>query len=103
MLASILMYYARAKWDQNKIKTQKQLLQCQAHRWQQLKKNVLCKSPFYQAYLDKPLSEFPIINKEIMMTHFDSINTQGLKKSQVLDMALQAEESRDFSPMINSA
>ena len=36
------------------------------------------------------------------MDHFDTINTVGIKKETALQLALQSETSRDFSPTINN-
>jgi len=36
------------------------------------------------------------------MENFDSINTVGLKKEEVLNLAFESEKTRDFSPSINN-
>lgn len=77
----------------------------QLSRYQQRKlvkfmKTVLPKSPYFRPYLDKPLQDFPLMNKQIMMDNFDQLNTARLKLQDVLNCALQAESSRDFSPTI---
>ncbi len=76
-------------------------------KWQNKKikrhlKRVAKKSPFYAERLKKYGSwdKFPVINKEIFMENFDSINTHGIKKEDAYKVATQAEESRDFSSMI---
>lgn len=62
------------------------------------KKNML-KSPFYrEIVIDN--KEFPIINKQIFMDNFDQINTRGILKERALEIALRAEETRDFSETI---
>ncbi|QST02104.1 adenylate cyclase (plasmid) [Pontibacillus sp. ALD_SL1] len=47
------------------------------------------------------LQEWPIMDKEAMMKHFDKLNTKGIPKDEAFSVALQAEENRDFSPTIN--
>ncbi|WP_424952924.1 F390 synthetase-related protein [Deinococcus sp.] len=42
----------------------------------------------------------PPIGKAEMMGHFDALNTAGLRLEDVLRVARQAEQSRDFSPTI---
>jgi putative adenylate-forming enzyme len=37
-----------------------------------------------------------------MMNHFDDLNTVGIKKESALDLAFEAERSRDFSPKIGN-
>jgi len=79
---------ALVKWQDKKIKRQL--------------KRIAKKSPFYAERLKKYGSwdKFPVINKQVFMDNFDSINTQGIKKDEAYEVALKAEESRDFSPMI---
>jgi putative adenylate-forming enzyme len=59
-------------------------------------------SPFYKNKLGRApsLSDCPIIEKEDMMTNFNSINTANLTLDEVVSLALKSEESRDFSPML---
>lgn len=80
--------------------TKRQLDERHKKKWQQLKQNVLTKSPFYQAYLDKDFTDFPIMNKSKMMEHFDSINTVNISKKEAFSIALKAEKTRNFEPMI---
>ena len=47
------------------------------------------------------LNDFPIINKKIFMENFEAINTVNISKEEAYKIALQAEESRDFSSEIN--
>lgn len=60
----------------------------------------LKKSPFYRQYIgsNTRLEDFPIINKSIFMEKFDEINVEGIGKKEALDIALNAEKNRDFSP-----
>lgn len=60
-------------------------------------------STFYNHTLSEfnieTLSDFkklPIINKNIMMEHFDSLNTVGLSKDEVMDFALKKELEKDY-------
>ncbi|MDF3607593.1 hypothetical protein PE067_16435 [Paracoccus sp. DMF-8] len=55
-------------------------------------------SPFYAAYADRPVGEWPLMNKARLMHHFSEINTRNLPRDTALAVALQAEESRDFTP-----
>ncbi|WP_108127402.1 F390 synthetase-related protein [Saccharospirillum mangrovi] len=70
--------------------------------WQQkqLKRhlNWVCRhSPLYRDFLGKPLDEFPLMNKATMMAQFDQLNTRGLRRDELFDLALNAEKTRDFS------
>lgn len=69
---------------------------------------VMNHSPFYQMFYhdfqkdinNNNLSALPIIDKSIMMNHFDDLNTVGIKKESALKLAIEAERSRDFSPKL---
>lgn len=60
-------------------------------------------SKFYsKLFKDKTLhKEFPLMNKNLFMDNFDTINTQGIKLSEAERIALKAEVEREFSPTIN--
>ena len=58
---------------------------------------MLAHSPFYRLYAGKPLSEYPFADKALAYDAFDRINTRGLKRDQLVALALAAENSRDFS------
>lgn len=75
----------------------------QSYRWKKFQ-STLARSPFY-ADLSKQnevLENYPIMNKQLFMEHFDSINIYGIKKEIANEIALKAELSRVFSPMINN-
>lgn len=86
---------------QHYIKSREQLYNYQARRFNTLVKKTLIHSPFYRDYLNKPFEDWPIINKQVMNDNFDQINTANIKKNDALTTALKAEETRDFSPLIN--
>ena len=71
---------------------------------QDLLKTVLPRSPFYTGwFMGHPLREWrsvPMINKQIMMDNFDSLNTVGIRKKSAFAVALKAEKERDFSPKL---
>ncbi|MBI2785745.1 MAG: CoF synthetase [Legionella longbeachae] len=102
MILRLLYYYFKTQFLRKRFNSREQLSTYQEKRFKKLVKNTLSNSPFYQDYLDKPLSEWPIINKKIMMEHFDEINTVGIKKDQALKLALTAENTRDFTALINN-
>lgn len=57
-------------------------------------------SPYYAELWDGIPSarwrEFPVIDKAAMMANFDRLNTLGLSREKVFEVALAAEQSRDF-------
>lgn len=100
MLCSILKYYTKTKYNQTRFKTRAALRHYQKKQWEKFKRRVLAHSHFYEKYLNQPFCNFPIMDKTTMMANFDQINTRMLTTSHALDVALKAETTRDFSPMI---
>lgn len=81
-------------------RSQAALAAMQARGFAHLRRHVMPHSPFHAAYADRPLEDWPILNKQLLMQNFTAINTVGLTREQALDVALRSEQSRDFSPMI---
>ena len=73
----------------------------QSIRWKKLQ-HILLTSPFYKenALKNKPLQEYPLINKSEFMLNFDQINTMSITISEAMEVAEKAEQLRDFSPTI---
>lgn len=65
-----------------------------------LASEVLPLSPWFRAFCDRPLHEWPTMDKATMMRQFDSMNTAGLRLDEVLGCAQRAESSRDFKPRL---
>ncbi|MBO1510267.1 F390 synthetase-related protein [Metabacillus bambusae] len=69
---------------------------------------VLRHSAFYREFYKDYQNEIqehnweslPIIDKSIMMNHFDDFNTVGIKKKRALEIAFEAERTRDFTAKI---
>lgn len=106
MKDTMLILYHYLKTKHMKFSSRKQLEHWQERRVQKHIKWVQKSSVFYQQlFQGRKVSEwreFPIINKQIMMENFSELNTAGIKKKEAFDIALRAEESRDFSPMIGN-
>ena len=96
----ILWYYFQFRWYRksvysiDKLKKNRQRL---LKRWQKR----LLKSSFYKSYKGADLQSFPIISKQEFMENFDEINTVNITKEDALKIALKAEQTRDFAPMID--
>lgn len=81
-------------------KTRARLDQVKARRFRAMLRH-LRRSPFYRPFVrEKSLEAFPVINKQVFMEFFDKINTLGIQKSEALQIALDAEVSRDFSKLL---
>src|SRR5699024_4482036 len=97
----ILLHYLKAK--HRTFASREKLLNWQEKQIQKHVQWIKDNSPFYNTYLHGLANEewqtFPLINKQVMMENFDTLNTVGIKKEEALEVAFHAEESRDFSPM----
>lgn len=65
---------------------------------------VLKKSVYYQKFFKNGKLDFdsiPMISKTQFIEHFDEINTVGILKKEALQVAITAENSRDFKSEIN--
>jgi len=56
---------------------------------------------YFAALSDVPFEQLPRMNKQVMMDHFDELNTVGISKTTAFELARRAERSRDFSPEWN--
>ncbi|MCX8745212.1 CoF synthetase [Snodgrassella sp. B3882] len=75
----------------------------QAYQQQQLtrfRQKILSKSPYFRRFATLEFDQWPLMNKQIMMRHFDAMNTAGLELETLLDCARQSEQSKDFSPKV---
>ncbi len=98
MILSILWHYWRAR--HLTFRNRGELEAYQQKRLAHFKRKVLAKSPYFQRYINQPLSNFPIMNKQIMMDNFDEMNTAGLLSQTLLECAQKSEQSRDFAPKV---
>lgn len=98
MILSMLWHYWRAR--HLTFRNPGELEAYQQKRLAHFKRKVLAKSPYFQRYINQPLSNFPIMNKQIMMDNFDEMNTAGLLSQTLLECAQKSEQSRDFAPKV---
>lgn len=98
-LIKVLWSYWHAKRVQ--FTTRESLEQYQTLKLNTFLKTISKRSAYFRQYHSRPLSEWPIMDKNIMMANFDLMNTAGLKLEKVFEVALNAESSRDFKPTLN--
>ncbi|MCS3430706.1 F390 synthetase-related protein [Klebsiella sp. BIGb0407] len=72
----------------------------QQRQLERFSRRVLAKSPWFSRYLNTPMTDWPLMDKSLMMKNFDRMNTQGLRSQQLLDIAIQSEKDRDFSRQV---
>lgn len=103
-LAAILWHYAVTKRNARCWRNRAELEAWQDRAVQKHLARILPRSPFYQnRYAGLSLAnwrDFPITNKAELMASFDDWNAAGIRRENALQVALQAENSRDFSPTI---
>ena len=72
---------------------------------QQIVQYAVQHSPFYRTYWDghdtRLWRELPTIDKSLMMEHFDTFNTRGIRRDAAMNIALQAERDRNFAPTLD--
>ncbi|NUF77686.1 CoF synthetase [Snodgrassella sp. ESL0323] len=94
-LLKILWYY----WHTKHL-IFKQRADLEAYQIKQLKKfkqRVLTKSPYFSQFINQPFESWPLMNKQLMMAHFDQMNTENLTCDSLLTLAQHSEQQRDFS------
>ncbi len=105
-LAAIAWHYAITKRNARRWRDRAALEAWQDRVVQRHLANVLPRSPFYQKRYAGLASanwrNFLVTNKAELMEHFDEWNTVGIQREAAFQIALQAEQSRDFAPTIGN-
>lgn len=103
-VTSIAVHFARARWRWDHLHAA-DLERYQDQRAQRLVAYVAGHSPFYRSHwAGQNLADWralPTVDKQTMMDNFSTFTTQGISKESALQVALQAEQSRDFRPLLN--
>lgn len=79
-----------------RFKSREDLLEWQQGKLQSHLDWVCENSPFYRECRQLPLYEYPLMDKASMMDNFNQINTLGLDRDELFDIALKAENNREF-------
>jgi len=93
-----LWHYWRTK--RLKFATRDELLAYQDQEIQRFAQRVLSRSPYFAPMAHHPFETWPVMDKALMMAHFDTMNTAGLKRDDLLACARRSEANRDFSPRV---
>lgn len=96
----IIFYFLKFRWQRSRHFSKTGLEKSRQKLMRKWRQN-LSQSAYYQSFKNESHSKFPLITKAEFMTNFDAINTVGITKKAALEIALKAEQTRDFSPMIN--
>ena len=97
---NVLQYYIQYK--NRKFKSIEQIKRYQEKKLKKHLQFVTANAEYYKEYQDKDLEEFPIINKKIMMDHFNQMNTVGIDKEEALEFAIDSERTREFSEKLHN-
>jgi putative adenylate-forming enzyme len=74
------------------------ILQSLQERWlARLRRNVTARSVYYRALAHQPFQSWPVLNKAVWMERFNDINTVGAKLDEVMELALESEQTRNFT------
>ncbi|MHA6529989.1 F390 synthetase-related protein [Paenibacillus sp. BAC0078] len=96
-------YYFLTKWG-HRWKNRAELEEWQEQRIRRHVEHIRQRSPFYRELWtgipDEQWRRFPVIEKTLMMEHFDTLNTAGITKEKAFAEAYEAENSRDFKPTL---
>lgn len=93
-------HFARTRWMLD-FKDRTKLIAWQQHQLKRFIRDVIPLAPRYKGFQAADLADLPVMDKALMMGDFAAGNTRGVQLEQAFEIALQAEESRDFSPMLN--
>ncbi|WP_342746624.1 F390 synthetase-related protein [Paenibacillus rigui] len=67
-------------------------------------RSVRAQSAFYRAWwAERPEDawrSYPVIDKSVMMEHLDQLNTARIGKQEAMELAVEAERTREFTPTI---
>jgi putative adenylate-forming enzyme len=93
-----LLHYLRVRYG-GAFRTRAALEAWQRRRFAFFARTVLARSPYYRAFVGLPLTAYPVVSKAAMMDAFDRMNTRGLRRDDLIALALRAEATRDFRPL----
>ncbi|GEC89638.1 F390 synthetase-related protein [Brevibacillus brevis] len=102
-IMTLLKQYVKTKWLARRFSSREQLVKWQEAQVRAMLSRILPASPFYRKRLGTPEQwrQMEPIDKKSMMSHFDELNTCGIKREAAFGIALKAETTRDFTPQLN--
>lgn len=102
----ILKNYARVRRALGRFRSREELEAWQDRQVVRHLRRILPKSEFLRhRFGDLPVErwrELPVTGKAEMMANFDRLNTARIRLDDAMAVALKAEETRDFAPMIGN-
>jgi phenylacetate-CoA ligase len=100
----IVIHFVRARWRWAHLRGDA-LERYQERRARRIVAYTNAHSPFYRAHWAghdlRDWRALPMVDKQLMMAHFDDFNTRGINRELAQDVALRAERERDFQPTLD--
>lgn len=103
--AQVLLAYWRTRYGPGaRARTRAALEAYQARAVERHLRRVLPRAAFYRRHFaGRPLNawaDVPTVDKKVLLAHFDEANTAGIRYDEALALALRAEQTRDFAPVL---
>lgn len=92
-------HFAQARWWLN-FRDRDRLERWQQKRLAHFLHSVVPRAPRFRGFASTRLHDLPCMDKAQMMADFGGYNTQGVGLEMAMPLALAAEQSRDFSPLL---
>lgn len=103
-LPLLLAHFGRARWRWQTLRGDR-LQRFQDQRARRIVQHATAYAPFYRSHWRghdlRNWRDLPLVDKHLMMTNFDHFNTAGLSSAAALEVALAAEQSRDFTSTLD--
>lgn len=93
------MHFARARW-RLEFRERAKLEAWQHMRLKRFLRDVLPRAPRYRGFAGDSLAALPTMDKATLMDDFLANNTRGIVLDDALEVALKAETTRDFLPLL---
>jgi putative adenylate-forming enzyme len=95
-----LSAFARARFGL-RFRDRAALLDWQARQVAAFLRCHLPQAPFYRRFTGQPLAALPLMDKATVLANFTGCNTRGVTLERALAVALEAEQGRDFRPVVD--
>lgn len=103
-ISLIASHFVRAKWRWQMLRDAA-LERYQEHRAAHIVAYAEQHAPFYRDHWAghdlHDWRKLPVVDKHLMMAHFDTFNTCGINGKAAMEAALKAERTRDFRPTLD--
>jgi putative adenylate-forming enzyme len=100
----IIGHFLRARWRWAHLRGDA-LARYQDRRARRIIEHARRHAPFYRAHWagcdPQDWRALPMVDKQLMMAHFDDFNTRGISREAAMKVALRAERERDFQPTLD--